>query len=363
MSKFKFLHRTLVKKGMPLQFTYFVTGRCNARCYHCFYWKQLNKAKKELTLEEINKFSKTMGNLLLLNLTGGEPFLRNDLPEIAETFYKNNKVDTISIPTNGLLPKIIKNKTAELLEKCPNSNVFIAISIDGLEKQQDKMRGVKGAFKKNIQSLQSLKDLKKDFSNLSVAVNIILSHDNQHNIDEVYDYVLGIKPDNIAIGLVRGDTKEKIAKDINIEIYKKITNRFKQDIKSGKLKYYKFPYDPITLSKDFLTHEILYKTHQENKYLFPCFAGNLNAVMYEEGDIYPCEMLPKMKLGNIRNYNYDFKKLWYSEKAKQARRFIKETNCFCTHECYWNTNIIFNPKLYPKMLKSIFTKKYILNKV
>ena len=65
---------------MPVQLTFFVTTHCNASCPHCFYAAELNNPKKQdLSLEEVEKISKSMDDLLLLYIGGGEPFLRTDL--------------------------------------------------------------------------------------------------------------------------------------------------------------------------------------------------------------------------------------------------------------------------------------------
>jgi len=73
--------------------------------------------------------------------------------------------------------------------------------------------------------------------------------------------------------------------------------------------------------------------------------------MFANGDIYPCELLIDRKLGNVRDNGYDFKKIWYGKKADEARRFIRDTKCFCTYECFLTVNILFNPRMMPKVLK------------
>ena len=75
-------------------------------------------------------------------------------------------------------------------------------------------------------------------------------------------------------------------------------------------------------------------------------------VMYPEGNIYPCEILDDThKIGNIRDFNLDFKKLW-CQKSKEEVKFIRKTKCFCTHECFNSVNILFNPKFYPEIIKT-----------
>ena len=76
---------------------FYVTNRCNFRCKFCFYYAEIEKGRKpdELTLEEIDKISKSVGSLLQLSLTGGEPFVRKDFDKLTELWINNTKVKYI----------------------------------------------------------------------------------------------------------------------------------------------------------------------------------------------------------------------------------------------------------------------------
>ena len=101
-----------------------------------------------------------------------------------------------------------------------------------------------------------------------------------------------------------------------------------------------------------MLNELVSKTFEENKYTTPCYAGNLSGVMYSEGNVYPCEILDDThKIGNIRDFELNFKKLWLSKKAEDEVKFIRKSKCFCTHEFFNMVNIIFNPKNYLEILK------------
>jgi radical SAM protein with 4Fe4S-binding SPASM domain len=88
----------------------------------------------------------------------------------------------------------------------------------------------------------------------------------------------------------------------------------------------------------------------EQTRLLPCYAGRLNLVLEEGGEVYPCEVR-KESFGNVRDYGYDMRRVIRSEKASKVNASIKKKECFCTHECYYMTNILFNPRLYPALLK------------
>jgi radical SAM protein with 4Fe4S-binding SPASM domain len=100
--------------------------------------------------------------------------------------------------------------------------------------------------------------------------------------------------------------------------------------------------------RELLQKRIISTIFKEDRYVIPCLAGNISCIMTETGDLYPCEILNK-KIGNIKDSNYDFKKLWHSKEAEKIRRYIKNTRCYCTYECAITTNILFNITQLAKM--------------
>jgi hypothetical protein len=81
------------------QWTHFVTSICNARCAHCFY--PINAGKNELTLEEIERFVSTLPPIRLLLISGGEPFLRRDLPDLIRVYFERCDVLDVGVPTGS----------------------------------------------------------------------------------------------------------------------------------------------------------------------------------------------------------------------------------------------------------------------
>ena len=103
---FRVLNNIYFAKHEPVSVVHFLTNRCNARCSFCFIdFEDPNTFKNELTLEEIKKLTKTFGKSLLnVNLTGGEPFARKDIIDIAKLYILNSTVQSIYITTNASLP-------------------------------------------------------------------------------------------------------------------------------------------------------------------------------------------------------------------------------------------------------------------
>src|SRR5512146_3348809 len=112
----KFAPRILYKQGAsPLYFVLFVTKNCNARCGHCLLGSH-ERHTGELTIDEIEKVSRSMDDMLFFTPTGGEPFLRRDLSEIVKIFHRNNHVLNCGIPSNGSLTGRNIEITKEILD-------------------------------------------------------------------------------------------------------------------------------------------------------------------------------------------------------------------------------------------------------
>jgi radical SAM protein with 4Fe4S-binding SPASM domain len=346
--------RDIVWKQRPIQLTFFVTKRCNSSCPFCFSLRSSNNAldnRPELSLSEISKFSSSLGSFLWLAFSGGEIYLREDLVEISEIFYKNNKPAIILFPTNGLLSEVIQARTEKILDRCPKSTIVVKLSIDGLYDDHDELRKSPGSFKKTIETYHMLERLLGKHQNFELGVNTVFCSENENSMDAVIDFVAGLR--NIkthTISLIRGNLVNDHFKRVDYNKYLKAVKKLELNQINNKSSIYRFKGARIKAAQDIVQHRLIYRTAQDRKRCIPCYAGRLNVVIKENGDVYPCELLTE-SFGNIRDYEYDVGKIIRSDKAGQILNSIRNNHCYCTHECYYMTNILFNPKLYPAIAK------------
>src|ERR1044072_3164557 len=96
--KLQYLRFLVDKRGMkPVYLIVGLTYDCNSFCRTCFNWGQLRKNKEhELSRDELKKTCAGMGDLLFIVMSGGEPFLRRDLPDVCEALSKGNNVKQIT---------------------------------------------------------------------------------------------------------------------------------------------------------------------------------------------------------------------------------------------------------------------------
>ena len=331
---------------------FFITNRCNSKCKHCFYWKNLNKKTNELSLNEIEKITKKLGIIRVLLLSGGEPFLRDDLFEVITKFIQNNKVKVVSIPTNAILTKQIIEIVERLSDSFPKTTFSINPSIDNLFEKNDEFRGVKGGFKNSIKTLKELIKLKEKKKNIEVVINTTISNQNYNDFDKIIDFFKNYNLTYHNFELLRGNP---MGKSINIPPFKEIQRIHKKALESreyyikrnNKSKINLLLEKVIVLGVMKYIQKIKENVITTNRLPFICSAGKNIFVMEPEGEIRLCELLPK--IGNLRDYNYDIERLLENEESKKRFKQIKK--CCCTHVCFINMSVANN-------LKSIFKILY-----
>jgi MoaA/NifB/PqqE/SkfB family radical SAM enzyme len=335
--------RPTCRWNLPEQVIFFITDRCNLACAHCFYWANLNKETNEATLQEIDRFSRSLGSFSFLTLTGGEPFLRDDIPKIVGIFNKNNSISSISIPTNGFFTERILKTTECILRDNKNVDLTVKISLDGLEEKHDAIRGERGVFSKAVDTYHGLVKLKEKNPRLKVGIIITYSALNQENMPEMLDYIKEkLNPDMISLNFVRGNVKDPKIKKADVANYLKAYKSALSFLLAKKNKQADLNHRFFCAYKSKVS-EMVAKSIKQNRYLYPCYAGRLLCVIDSSLNVYPCEMIGK-GFGNLRAYGYDFRKLWFSRDAESLRREIQKSNCYCTYECNLQISAFFNLK-------------------
>ena len=317
----------------------FVTNKCNYSCIHCFLGKTTKAKEKELTVSEIEKtYASLRKKINRVCITGGEPFLRKDIAKICGIFQGNSFVKLIFINTNGSAPDLIENKAKEILLNAPKKQtVIVTVSLDGLEEIHNKIRGKNDAFKNAVKSILLLKRLEKDNPNFRTRVLFTLMEINYKDFYSLFDFV---ERDLGAIfgfnwfrdGRAHGVDQNLIFEPMPMEndnLCRLPSVGRCEEIKVFLLKNQKQNLEERLVDK--YTLKIL----KNKKFLFPCVAPELNLVIYANGDISFCESVKPFH--NIRNFNYDLKKILKSEKWKKYTLAVKK--CFCIHPCVLITSL------------------------
>ena len=318
----------------PLFLIFFINSICNQKCEHCFYWRNLNRGD-DLSKEEIFAFSRSMGRIENLNLSGGEPFLRSEFGEICRQFIRHNKVRQIYVPTNGFFTeKTVKQITETLKEK--ELELFaVEISLDGLEEFHDRFRGSPGAFHKAMQTYDALAKLQDSDSRLRLHA---LSTATEINMDEIrrlttYLFDRCPKMDHHNLAMIRGDRKNPSLQGPSLDKYGQLYEYIRRLWAPREEGRYGSIAEPILQwAKS--------RTVARQQQVIPCRAGVLNAVVYANGDVAVCES--HAPLGNLRTKS--FPEIWNSPEARALRKSIAGKECYCTNEVFLWPSITYQPQ-------------------
>lgn len=318
-----------------------ITNRCNAACEHCFNWRNTqngeNLRDSELSLEEIEKISLKLPPMLLVNLCGGEPTLREDLPEIVGLFCRNNSTKFITIPTNGFLPKKTEEIFGRIFRENPDTFFRLGVSLDGWEEAHDAIRRHPGGFGKTMQTAAILKEMKNSYSNFFVEANIVFSTNTQDTIHELVNNIhsAGLF-DSIAVLYIRGNPKDSALMQPDLDKYRRINREILE-----RFRVRRHPSSRILEALTEMVVEKVIEVESTSKSCFRCFAGDRLAVLNARGELYPCEILEESLIGNVRDWNYDIPLMLDSEEAQKWREYAR--TCVCTWECAVNMSFIYQP--------------------
>jgi MoaA/NifB/PqqE/SkfB family radical SAM enzyme len=332
----------------PVLLNILVTSVCDMRCTHCFFTDELDdrpRKKLQMKTHEIERVSETLGgNLGVLILAGGEPFTRKDLPEIVRAFYENNKLESVYLMSNGQIQKRIIPDVTRILEECPNLNVAVALGIDGLKDQHEKIRQKPGSWDIAIDTARQLQAIKREYPRLDIQTCTCFMNTNQDTIFEWYDFLkYDLRPDKVNFNYIRPPSADPKELDIDHSRYSKLAQMIDDDSRHAALKNnYGGDAGFFKAAIDIYMHGLIAKAQEEQKAQMTCYAGTAGGVIYDEGTVSSCENLEAV--GNLRDYDWNFQKLWLSP-AMQERRKKAQSGCFCTHESNsYYPSLPFNPK-------------------
>jgi MoaA/NifB/PqqE/SkfB family radical SAM enzyme len=332
----------------PVLLNILVTSVCDMRCTHCFFTDELDdrpRKKLQMKTHEVQKISETLGgNLGVLILAGGEPFTRKDLPEIVRAFYENNRLESVYLMSNGQIQKRILPDVARILEECPNLNVAVALGIDGLKSQHEKIRQKPGSWDIAIDTARQLQQIKREYGRLDIQTCTCFMNSNQDTIFEWYDFLkYDLRPDKVNFNYIRPPSADPVELDIDHARYAKLARMIDDDSRHAAIKNnYAGSAGYFKAAIDIYMHGLIDQTQREQKAQMKCYAGTAGAVIYDEGSVSSCEN--KAAIGNLRDHDWNFQSLWRSELMKQRRKEVAD-GCFCTHESNsYYPSLPFNPK-------------------
>jgi MoaA/NifB/PqqE/SkfB family radical SAM enzyme len=323
--------RTRGRPLKPAALSLAITNRCNSRCIMCNIWKSArnNAGIKNLELscrEIVDILSNPLfSDLVELDLTGGEPNLREDLIDIVHEVARLKKVRlprmrSIIITSNGFLTRRILDNYRDILNALQDTGVDLVsvVSLDGIGEIHDLVRGVRGAFNLASETLAGLAGMEKGYPNLITGIKTTVLPQNIAVLDDILDYSLSNGLFHIISPVLFTTSRFKnIDKEQELELgpaeHGRLRDFYGRD-EFHKEYFYSMVHDFLMTRRKRWACAALYN------YLFIDF----------DGKVYACELSAE-PLGNVKEQ--DIAEIWNSPRAKGWRKLIERLECCRTcHE-------------------------------
>ena len=179
---------------------------------------------ESLTPDHIQKISEAMGELVWLDISGGEPFLRKDIDQICHRFLDHNKARFINIPTNAIQTSVIERSVNGILANQNPFRLNIAISLDGIGENHDRVRGVPGNYKKALATLEAMRKIRERDERLSLSVVSTVMRSNIEDIKKLLH--MGVSDwelDYHSLNILRGQPMDPALQSPTPEQYAEIS--------------------------------------------------------------------------------------------------------------------------------------------
>ena len=326
-----------MSKEKKLNGTVIVTYRCNAKCSMCNRYKNPTKPEEEITLETIKKLPK----MYFTNITGGEPFIREDLKDIVRELKK--KSDRIVISTNGFFT----DRIIALAKEFPD--IGIRISIEGMEDTNNEIRGLDNGFQRGYQTLLKLKEMGlKD-----IGFGMVIQDKNAKDVLDLYQLSnkLGME---FATATLHNSFYFVEAKNIIHDrpaVAQATENLINELLRSSS---------PKKWFRAYFNHGLINYMYSQPR-LLPCDMSFDTFFIDPYGDVMPCNgTKDKEVMGHLNEQSWD--ELWNSEAAESVRKRVRQ----CHRNCWMIGSV--SPAMHKYIwvpawwvlrhkFKALFTKK------
>lgn len=297
--------------SFPYKITFAVTYRCNLRCEMCLIWK--GRSSEELRLSEIEEFFCRNNSFSWIALTGGEPFMREDIHLISKAIFERcRSLYALQITTNGTLTERIIPAIEDIVRNKPKRlRVFINVSIDGPSALHDAMRGVEGSWMRAMRTLKALFTYRSIKTRIAVTLSQRNSQAFQPTVKSLAEVFPSIRQDDFSINFFQKSSffyqNERIP-----PVDKQDMMRAVKDILAGTGRNTGIH---SLLKRKYLSG---YQYFMHNKIVpLKCQALSSSCMISPTGEVYPCTVF-NVPVAHLRDENYDLRRIWNQVSVKKV---------------------------------------------
>jgi MoaA/NifB/PqqE/SkfB family radical SAM enzyme len=351
LARYRLSHLTGKRPGLPVNLTISVTFACPSRCLTCGIWQN---PVHNLSLDEYARLLPSFEKVpIWVTLSGGDQFLRADLDKIVERVRKDIEPKIINIPMNGVVTGRIFSLLPKIAEASRGSQLVLNLSADEVGEAHDRIRGVPGNFAKLLDVAALIRDLKKVHKHVVFGVHTVISTANVERIPVIERELRRIfAPDSyiteVAERRVELRTMERDITPSPADYRRAVTHLRKSIAEHRSAR----PLARLVEALRYEYYDLAARILEERRQVIDCYAGLASAHVAADGHVWGCCVRAE-SLGNVRDHDYDFRKVWHSEAADRFRASVKNKECACPLANASYTNLLLDPRSLLRVVRNV----------
>lgn len=327
----------------PMTMSFVVTDKCNSRCATCQigarYLDDPSIADGELTVPEYDRLASSIGRLEWVTLSGGEPFMRKDFPDLARAIAARCTPRFINVPTNATFVHATSAGVERMLDGFGDTRLILNLSIDGVGAAHDRLRGFDGNFARLGELVARLRRI--DDPRLVIGCNTVVSRFNADRARETIDWVLDeLRPDSYVVEAAQVRPEYHNAADDPSAEPAAVRAAFAYAIERLRAAERR---GVARLVKAFRTHfyqQTLERLERPSSHR--CFSAFATCAVMPKGDVWSNTQRAE-PMGNVRDFDLDFPALWAGRQARAVRDAIRGDACECESSNVSYPNALLSP--------------------
>lgn len=283
-----------------MDLTIIPTYRCNSRCQMCYVWKNPTEPKEELSLKTLEKLPNGFDNI---NVSGGEPTLRKDLPDIIDLMYPKGRI--VEISSNGLQPE----KLIKIIKKHPD--IKVRFSLEGDEGTSNRIRGENNGFATKVDGLRKLKEA----GGTDLGFALVIQDENVDQLVDMYEFA---QNEGFELATSTLHNAWQFYKNDNhfydrMQVAKRVEGLVVAMLKTNNVKNWFRAYLNLGLIEKILGHDRLIK----------CTAGSGFTFIDPWSDVWACNVRTDLPLGNLEKQSWN----GITSGSRYTKVIDEVTNC------------------------------------
>jgi len=350
------INTALVSKLKPIRPTvliYNCTWVCDAKCEMCSNWKHGDR-KSDMTLEQLEPVMNDpfWGAVENLNISGGEPTTRNDLPEMVELFARHlPRMRKVGINTTGLTPQRAIPMLTRIVKFCAEEDLLLSarVSLDGIGDIHNQVRHVKRGFEKACETIEAMQALSKEYANFQFGIASTIFSTNMEDARNILSWARA-KDLDIVFNMLRFTDNMLNNKELEASIgFKEREEAFMREFFLERVQE-----ESVLSGQSFMYLHYADMIANGYKRTMPCPFQSQGLLLNPDGGLFYCEN--SEKLGNVLEDPAET--LYFKASNLAHREHVKNNVCpTCLSPCQVNVGAMKQFIPYAKFLARAYQVK------